>query len=154
MEVSWILRHVPAEARRIADVGCGNGALLDSIGPDRVFGVDPSSGGLNHTAKRHPGVSLMCADGTRLPLSDGSVDVITPDDPRPVHALIDSIKVDGGADAAHGDRLEDIIAELAVDRVLLACTELPLVARAVDAVELISVTELVAKDLVKRAIPL
>ncbi len=77
MEVSWILRHVPADARRIADVGCGNGALLGSIGPDRVFGVDPSFGGLEHTAKRHPGVPLMCADGARLPLSDGSVDVIT-----------------------------------------------------------------------------
>jgi ubiquinone/menaquinone biosynthesis C-methylase UbiE len=58
-------------------VGCGNGALFDSIGPQRVLGVDPNIDGLRHSTRRHPGVAFLCADGARLPLADESVDVVT-----------------------------------------------------------------------------
>lgn len=77
MEVAWILRHLPTEATRVLDVGCGNGALFDALGPGRTTGLDYCAAGLTHTRAAYSTVPLMCADATRLPVSSKSFDIIT-----------------------------------------------------------------------------
>ena len=77
---------------------------------------------------------------------------MTPADPEPLHHLVEAIKLDGGADPAHGTELSSIVAQLGVAHVALACTELPLVARPVAGVALVDVTDLVANALVSRVV--
>ncbi len=79
-------------------------------------------------------------------------EIVTPLDPEPVHALIEAIKLDGGADPDHGRRLARIARELDADHVVLACTELPIVARPIEGVSLVDVTDLVANVLVSRVV--
>jgi SAM-dependent methyltransferase len=63
------------------DVGCGTGALsaaiLDRCSPAAVTGVEPSAGFLA-VARKNLGerVALHEGDASRLPLGDGSVDVV------------------------------------------------------------------------------
>lgn len=76
------------------------------------------------------------------------VEVRTPDNPDAVHALIESIKLDGGADPTHAQQLDSLASSLNVDATLLACTELPLVMPGASDNEYIDVTTLVAKALV------
>ena len=71
-------------AERALDVGCGPGvstvALVEALPRARVIGLDISAGMLRR-AREHVGgrdrVSLLAADGLRLPLADDSVDVAT-----------------------------------------------------------------------------
>lgn len=73
-----------------------------------------------------------------------------PDDLDEVHRLILDIKADGGSAREHRQRLEAIVARLDDEVVLLACTELPLVAGPIEGRRLVDVTGIVAEELVRR----
>lgn len=77
MEVRWIQKHLPAGDARIADIGCGIGALFDVIGKNRALGIDYSYEGLNHTHRRYASVPLFCAQAETLPFTDQSLDAFT-----------------------------------------------------------------------------
>jgi len=77
MEAAWVRRLLPKDARRVLDVGCGNGALFETIGPRRVVGIDYCAEGLGRTRRQFRRTPLVCADATNLPLGDGSVDAVT-----------------------------------------------------------------------------
>lgn len=77
MEAAWIRAHLPRDARRVLDLGCGGGALLPIIGLDRSIGIDLQASGLAHTRRRFPKVPMVCGSADRLALRDGSVDAIT-----------------------------------------------------------------------------
>ncbi len=77
MEAQWIRQQLPTDATRIADIGCGIGALFDVIGQSRAMGVDYSGDGLTHTRRQYPTVPLYCAHAESLPFADGSLDAIT-----------------------------------------------------------------------------
>lgn len=63
---------LPAEARRVLDVGCGNGDLLRSLAGSReVYGVDPSRLGLHRFEEPR-----VCGLGGALPLRDRCVDLV------------------------------------------------------------------------------
>ena len=79
-----------------------------------------------------------------------TLEIEVPDDLGEVQDLILAIKADGGADPAHCAHLETVIAGLEAETVLLACTELPLVARPIPGRRLVDVTEIVATELVRR----
>ena len=67
-----------------------------------------------------------------------------------VHCLIDEIKAVGAVPERHRGALAAIIETLSSPVVLLACTELPLVAPSLPARELVDVTRLVAAALIRR----
>lgn len=69
----------------VLDVGTGPGtAARLAIGEGRrVIGLDASAGMLEIAAREAPGVELVEADFTQIPLEDGSVDVVLA-----VHALL------------------------------------------------------------------
>ncbi len=75
-------------------------------------------------------------------------DLVTPEDPDPLHELIYDIKQRGGSDAELVARFDAIVAPLAADVVLLACTELPLLELGPD-VATIDVTVALADALVR-----
>ena len=79
--------------------------------------------------------------------------VETPAETGPVHRLIEDIKRLGSEAAELRPRLGQILAELQEPTVLLACTELPLIATMASDKELLDVTDLVAEALVTRALP-
>jgi len=66
---------------RVLDVGCGGGGLMAwllerGVQPARLLGVDLVVPRL-HQARRHaPAAGLALADGARLPLRDGRLDVV------------------------------------------------------------------------------
>lgn len=76
------------------------------------------------------------------------VEVELPADPAALHALIHDVKRLGGEDASLPARLQALVEGLKSDVVLLACTELPLIARFDSAKRLVDVTDLVAEALV------
>jgi aspartate racemase len=78
------------------------------------------------------------------------VQIETPPDVDALHRLIVDIKADGGAAASLRDRFTQLAAAFESRHLLLACTELPLVATAVEGKELIDPTELLAAELVRR----
>ena len=75
--VAEVLRFAgPVAGRTVADVGCGNGRYVDACaaaGAD-VIAIDLSAGMLAAVAPSHP--RHVAADAQRLPLVDGSVDVV------------------------------------------------------------------------------
>jgi len=89
-EWNWIVKHLPANKDIVvADIGCGNGALLNELSP-RIksgIGLDISSGILerarNFTKARLkaeggeeiPNLEFRQLNGPKLPLEDHSVDV-------------------------------------------------------------------------------
>lgn len=77
MEAQWVRRHLPPGAKRVVDVGCGNGALFEAIGPDRALGIDSCMEGLSLTSRRFSTVPLVAGDAEHLPLRDESLEVIT-----------------------------------------------------------------------------
>jgi len=77
MEAGWVRRQLPKDARRVLDVGCGNGALFEAMGPQRVVGIDRCADGLGRTRQRFRSTPLVCADAATLPLRDGAVDAVT-----------------------------------------------------------------------------
>jgi SAM-dependent methyltransferase len=68
------------ERPRVLEVGCGTGGNLAALERElprvRALGLDVDPGALALCAGRGLGASLVRADGTRLPLADGSVDLI------------------------------------------------------------------------------
>jgi ubiquinone/menaquinone biosynthesis C-methylase UbiE len=81
-----LLDHVPLRGRRVLDLGCGAGfptlELAERLGSDAVvIGVDPWMTALARAqAKRRawpvPAAAFVRGDGARLPLRDGSIDLV------------------------------------------------------------------------------
>jgi ArsR family transcriptional regulator len=73
-----------AVPHRIVDIGCGTGRLLEALcarlpGAE-LIGIDPSEGMVSVARTRfagEPRVRLEVARASRLPLDDGSADVVT-----------------------------------------------------------------------------
>ncbi len=66
-------------ARRLADVGCGTGAMaedLRSAGIRTVIALDASPEALAHVARSHPRVVAVAAAAEALPLHDGTLDAV------------------------------------------------------------------------------
>jgi SAM-dependent methyltransferase len=65
--------------QRVLDVGCGPGALtaelVNRVGADAVFAVDPSETFVAATRARYPGVDVQSATAEQLPFEDGAFDV-------------------------------------------------------------------------------
>lgn len=80
------------------------------------------------------------------------VDVELPADLQALHRLIEDVKRLGSADASLRPRLAELVAGLESDVVLLACTELPLIADIETGKTLVDVTDLVADALVARSL--
>ncbi len=76
MEARWIRSQLPAGCDRIADVGCGNGALFSWLGSAKVVGFDFASEGLQHTRGRFSGVPLVAGCAEHLPVGPASFDAI------------------------------------------------------------------------------
>ncbi|SUB02238.1 aspartate racemase [Pannonibacter phragmitetus] len=74
-------------------------------------------------------------------------DLETPVEPQALQGLIHDVKRLGSMDASLAPRLEEIILSMEAQTVLLACTELPLIARPVQGKTLIDVTDAVAAAL-------
>ena len=78
----------------------------------------------------------------------GSVDLELHPDPGRVHALIESIKLEGGSTPILEAEFQAIAAGLESDVAILACTELPLLATDGIEIDLVDVTSLLARELV------
>ena len=76
MELDWIARRIPHDANPIVEIGCGIGALFDTLGHDRLIGVDHAQSGIRRTAQRYPHVRLVCASAESLPFADRFADAI------------------------------------------------------------------------------
>lgn len=74
----WAARQV--QGKRVLDAACGEGygSHLLSHAASRVIGIDLDEGAIEHARRRYGSENLefQCADCTRLPLSDNSVDVV------------------------------------------------------------------------------
>jgi len=71
------LGQLPPTAR-LLDVGCGGGRpVLSRAGDTAAVGVDISRTQLERAARTAPGVPLVQADMTSLPVRDGSFDAVT-----------------------------------------------------------------------------
>lgn len=80
--------YFPAQARSIVDVGCGPGSLTPALRrhyPEaRLLGVDVTPAMLDEARRRHGANRMagagdnhwLCADAARLPLRDGSQDLV------------------------------------------------------------------------------
>src|SRR2546429_5182426 len=71
--VAALRRH---GATRVLDVGCGTGILAARVerelGPDVVYGCDPSSGMLAKARERSPSVQWIQGAAEQVPLDDGA----------------------------------------------------------------------------------
>lgn len=95
----------PLAGARVADVGAGTGiatALLEARGA-LVVGVEPGEGMAQEFRRRNPGTPLVRADGNRLPLASGCLDLLTYAQSwhwtDPAHAVPEALRVlrPGGA---------------------------------------------------------
>ena len=77
MEVDWVRSFLPVDAGRVLDVGCGSGALLGAIGKDRALGIDYCAQGLSRSSQMRGDVPVACADATRTPFADRTMQAIT-----------------------------------------------------------------------------
>ena len=87
----FVGRYSPALARamcehagivggqRALDVGCGSGALLealaDTLGADKVSGIDPSDSFVDFAQARVPGARVVVGSAESIPFGDGEFDV-------------------------------------------------------------------------------
>lgn len=80
-EWKWIEKHFPKDKNiTVADIGCGNGALLKELSPriKHGIGLDISSGILDRARRFTSGISNLefkQLNGPQLPLPDQSIDV-------------------------------------------------------------------------------
>lgn len=68
-----------AAARRILELGCGTGALLEQFPAQpgaAVHGADLSLPAVIEASVHAPGAQLLCADGASLPYADASFDLV------------------------------------------------------------------------------
>jgi len=80
------------------------------------------------------------------------VEVELPADPHALHQLIEDVKRLGSTDPSLRPRFANLVAGLDAEVVLLACTELPLIADIETEKSLVDVTDLVADALVARSL--
>ena len=80
-------------------------------------------------------------------------EVELPSDPKALHRLIEDVKRLGSDDPSLRPRFKQIVDSLASDVLILACTELPLIADIDTEKTLVDVTDLVADALVVHSIP-
>jgi aspartate racemase len=81
------------------------------------------------------------------------VEVETPEDAATLHALIHDVKRLGSGDPTLRPRFKALAETMRAETLLLACTELPLIADIETAKRLVDVTDLVAAALARRALP-
>jgi len=64
---------------RVLDVGCGGGEFLELAAEAgaEVHGIDPARGMVDRARRRVPGADVRVGAAERLPLPDGSLDVVT-----------------------------------------------------------------------------
>lgn len=79
-ELRWLRAHLPARAVDVLDLGCGNGALLQKLGPSIGSGVGvDASGRMIELARRRNAdadhLRFDTVEGPTLPLGDDSIDV-------------------------------------------------------------------------------
>lgn len=75
--VAWMLERMPADSRRIADVGAGTGKLTRVLGHApgaEVVAVDPDVAMLAALRQSVPGVPTFQGSAERMPLPDASLD--------------------------------------------------------------------------------
>lgn len=77
--VAWMLERMPADSRRIADVGAGTGkltrALVAAPGAE-VVALDPDPAMLAALRDAIPGVPTFVGSAERMPLPDASLDAV------------------------------------------------------------------------------
>ncbi|NJS39712.1 MAG: aspartate/glutamate racemase family protein [Rhodobacteraceae bacterium] len=81
------------------------------------------------------------------------VEVETPADAEALHSLIHDVKRLGSSDPTLGWRFKALVETMRAETLLLACTELPLIADIQTAKRLVDVTDLVAVELARRSLP-
>lgn len=73
-------QRLPLEQARVADVGCGNGALVRVMTRSgaRAVGIEPGDAQLARARAAQPagGEAYVCAPGEALPLRDGCLDAL------------------------------------------------------------------------------
>lgn len=77
--VAWMLEKLPADSRRIADVGAGTGKLTRVLAtaPDaEIVAIDPDPAMLQTLREAQPGIPTFVGTAERLPLPDASVDAV------------------------------------------------------------------------------
>jgi len=80
----------------------------------------------------------------------GELEIEQPSNIDDLHELITTVKMNGGGDRALSDRFSTIVQGFESETLLLACTELPLIAQPVVGHRLVDVTDLVAEELTRR----
>jgi aspartate racemase len=110
---------------------------------------------------RHHHINRICLLGARPVMDLGPwsayrrlpeiVEVEVLPDTAGLHQLIYDIKTHGPLHAGISSRFEEMLAGISSEAVLLACTELPLIAGIRTTKTLIDITDLVAKALVERS---
>lgn len=76
-----LLSYLPLEpSAHILDVGCGTGVFTSQLRVEnplsQIVGLDLAAGMLNVLKGRDPSISLVCGDAERLPVADGSIDLL------------------------------------------------------------------------------
>ena len=73
-----MLRHMPADARRVLDLGCGTGFFLAELDEKRpgAVGLDISHELLRVCEQYVPGARVVTADAERLPFAERSFDAV------------------------------------------------------------------------------
>ena len=73
-----MLQHLPADAKRVLDLGCGTGFFLAELEAQRpgAVGLDISHDMLRVSEQYVPGARVVTADAERLPFAERSFDAV------------------------------------------------------------------------------
>src|SRR5690349_23038491 len=77
--VQHFLGRTDLDGLVVLDIGCSTGFTCDVLrtAGATVLGADIDQPGLRSARQRFPeGIAFLCADGSRVPVRDGSVDVV------------------------------------------------------------------------------